>query len=149
VQLANPIDVGVYSQDTAFPNADKILYNSYSLFRDSLNPVTPPTPGDSCNFTTTVCVEEGDYHVDISLTSSAGGYHLMVQLNARNAAITNLLNPGTLGQTYYTFIPPGTTPNSSPVFADIPVPFICTSDTNSIVNLAVDPDGDSLSYSFQ
>ena len=148
VMLANPIILGVYSQDVANPNSDKVLFSTFSLIRDSLQMVIPPTPGDSCNFVDSVCVQEGDYHVDIALPVSAGGYHLMVQLNARNAAITNLANPGNLGQTYYTFIPPSSFQNHSPVFADIPVPFICTNDTVSIVNLATDADGDSLSYSF-
>jgi hypothetical protein len=147
-QLANPIDLGAYSQNIASPNASKILYNTFSLVQDSLKSINPPAAGAGCSFTTTVCVQEGDYHADITLGSSTGGYHLIAQLNARNAATSNLQNPGMLGQTYYSFIPPSSITNSSPTFADVPVPFICTSDTNTIVNLASDPDGDSLAYSF-
>ena len=148
VPLADPIDLGIYTQDTANPNANKTLYTIFSLQQDSLQIVNPPTPGDSCGFTTPVCVQEGDYHSDIFVPSNPGGYHLIVQLNARNAAVTNLNNPGNLGQTYYAFIPPSSVQNQSPVFADIPVPFICIDDTISIVNLATDGDGDSLSYAF-
>lgn len=148
VPLLNEIDLGVYIQDTLNPNADKALDSVYFLVLDSLQLLPTPSPFDSCNISTNVCVQEGSYHVDLNITVNSGGYHLLVQLNARNAAITNLNNPGNLGQTYYTFIPPGSVYNTSPVFSYIPVPFICTNDTNSLVNLATDVDGDSLSYSF-
>ena len=111
--------------------------------------ITPPNPGSNCSFSTTVCVEEGIYEADIFLPPSAGGYHLMVERCCRNGNIVNLSNPGGIGMTYYAFIPADPIINSSPVFSDVPVPFICTGDTITIVNNAVDPDGDVLVYSFE
>ncbi len=148
--LSGSYELGVYEHSAANP---QILYNTFTLGRDSLQRVNPPSQGDSCSFTTSVCVEEGDYHADIALGSSTEGYYLLTEMNARNAAIVNLFNTqmppaSSLGQTYFALIPPSAITNSSPTFADIPVPFICTSDTISIVNLATDVDGDSLSYSF-
>lgn len=38
--------------------------------------------------------------------------------------------------------------NSSPQFTDLAIPYVCLGDTTSIINNAVDPDGDKLIYSF-
>ncbi|MCX6291806.1 MAG: gliding motility-associated C-terminal domain-containing protein [Bacteroidetes bacterium] len=155
-QLANSYQLGIYPQDTTNPNADKILYNSYTMGMAPGFPqyVNPPSPGGACSFSTTVCVQEGVYQDTVNIPSSAGGYHLLIELCCRNYNILNLANVqqppvGTgVGQTYYAFIPPNLIINSSPQFNDVPVPFICTSDTTSLVNTATDPDGDSLAYSF-
>lgn len=141
--------LGIYPQDTANPNADKIWFQTDIMPITSQQFITPPNPGSNCNFSTTVCVEEGIFEADILLPPSSGGYHLMVERCCRNGNIVNLSNPGGIGMTYYAFIPPDPIVNSSPVFSDVPVPFICTGDTITIVNNAVDPDGDVLVYSFE
>ncbi len=141
--------LGVYPQDPANPNADKIWLQTDIMPVTSQQFITPPNPGSNCSFSTTVCVEEGIYEADILLPPSNGGYHLMVERCCRNGNIVNLSNPGGIGMTYYAFIPPDPIINSSPVFSDVPVPFICTGDTITIVNNAVDPDGDVLVYSFE
>ena len=141
--------LGVYLQDPLNPNNDKDWFSTEILPLISSNFITPPSPGVECSFNTTVCVEEGVFEGNILLPPSQGGYHLMVERCCRNGNIANLSNPGSLGQTYYCFIPPDPVINSSPQFSDIPVPFICTGDTVSIVNNAVDPDGDELVYSFE
>ena len=155
--LPDSLFLGIYKQDIANPNAVKQRYgNKVRMNSTNLSVVEPPTPGDSCNFTTTVCVQEGDYQADIYLPASSGGYHLLIELCCRNYNIINLDNPPPpqpptnvgVGQSYYAFIPPNPKLNSSPVFAEIPVPFICVGDTISVVNSAIDPDGDVLVYSF-
>ncbi len=68
----------------------------------------------------------------------------MLERCCRNGNIANLSTPGSIGQTYYCFLPPDPVVNNSPQFSDIPVPFICTGDSVTIVNNAFDPDGDVL-----
>ncbi|MEP7169169.1 MAG: hypothetical protein ABI855_07330, partial [Bacteroidota bacterium] len=140
--------LGVYLQDPALPNADKDWFETDVMPITLQQFITPPNPNSNCNFSSTVCVEEGIYETDIFLPASTGGYHLMVERCCRNGNIVNLSNPGSIGQTYYCFIPADPVINSSPVFADVAVPFVCTGDTITVVNNAVDPDGDVLQYSF-
>ena len=141
--------LGIYNQDIINPNADKNWFRTENLMLMSSNFVTPPSVGVNCNFTSTVCVEEGIFEANILLPPDPGGYHLIVERCCRNGNIVNLSNPGSIGQTYYCFIPPAPIINSSPQFSDIPVPFICAGDLASIINNATDPDGDSLVYSFE
>ncbi len=147
--LDNSMFLGIYEQDINFPNDDKNWFATEDLLLTSSTFINPPSVGPTCNFSTTVCVQEGIFEADISLPPSTGGYHIMVERCCRNGNIANLNNPGGVGQTYYCFIPPAGTINSSPQFSDIPVPYMCTNDTVSIVNNAYDPDGDSLVYSFE
>ncbi|HKR04034.1 MAG TPA: hypothetical protein VJY62_05295 [Bacteroidia bacterium] len=141
--------LGVYLQDPALPNADKAWFETDNMPITVQQFITPPNPNSNCNFSSTVCVEKGIYETDIFLPASAAGYHLMVERCCRNGNIVNLSNPGSIGQTYYCFIPANPVINSSPVFADVAVPFVCTGDTITVVNNAVDPDGDVLQYSFE
>ena len=49
---------------------------------------------------------------------------------------------------FYSYIPPYGYENASPIFTDNPVPFICSGDTTTFLNTAIDPDGDELIFSF-
>jgi hypothetical protein len=147
--LDNSMSLGIYNQDVNNPNNDKDWFATETLLLTSSAFIDPPSVGPTCNFTTTVCVQEGVFEADISLPQDPGGYHLIVERCCRNGNIANLNNPGGIGQTYYCYVPPAGTINSSPQFSDIPVPYMCTNDTISIVNNAFDPDGDSLVYSFE
>ncbi|MBL0343125.1 MAG: hypothetical protein IPP71_21015 [Bacteroidetes bacterium] len=141
--------LGIYNQDPLNPNDDKNWFATENLILISSGFITPPSIGSNCAFSSSVCVEEGVFEADILLPPDPGGYHLMVERCCRNGNLVNLSTPGSIGQTYYCFIPPSPIINSSPQFNDIPVPFICAGDTATIVNNAFDPDGDSLVYSFE
>ncbi len=141
--------LGIYTQDPLNPNNDKNWFSTANLMLVNSSFITPPSPGIDCSFNTTVCVEEGIFETDILVPPHPGGYHLMVERCCRNGNIANLSTPGSIGQTYYCFLPADPVVNNSPLFSDIPVPFICTNDTVTIVNNAVDPDGDLLVYSFE
>ena len=141
--------LGIYDQDPLNPNDDKNWFRTETLNIISQSFITPPSPGINCPFNTTVCVEEGVYEAVILLPPSSGGFHLIAERCCRNGNIQNLNAPGSIGQSYYCFIPPSPIINSSPQFSDIPVPYICAGDLVTIVNNAFDPDGDSLVYSFE
>lgn len=143
------MDLYMYLQDPSDPTGDKIWFRTESIPLVSSSFITPPSVGVNCSFSSTVCVEEGIFEMDVLVPPDPGGYHLIIERCCRNGNIANLSTPGSLGQTYYCFLPPTPIINSSPQFNDIPVPFICAGDTVTIVNNAYDPDGDSLVYSFE
>ena len=72
----------------------------------------------------------------------------MLTINSRNAFITNLSASVGEFMTLSVNIPPGTLPNSSPVFSNNAYSLICLGENSSIINNAYDADGDRLSYRF-
>lgn len=146
-ELDESIELAVYDEDPTDPNGNKNLYRTFEIFR--LDTATIDLPfSDNCTPPANVCVQVGTFVEDIELPPTNGGYHLMYERCCRNGNIVNFDNPGDQGMSYYAFIPPTSIQNSSAVFADAPVPYICTSDTESILNSATDADGDVLKYSF-
>ena len=76
-------------------------------------------------------------------------YTLAFETCCRNNSITSLTNPGTNGMyvgsvTINTQITPC---NSTPVFNNPPIPYICSGQTYTFNQGAFDPDGDSLVFS--
>ncbi|MBK8846897.1 MAG: gliding motility-associated C-terminal domain-containing protein [Bacteroidetes bacterium] len=147
-QMPSNFTLAVYENDSAAPNANKILYNTYIFPLASQQFITPPNANDTCAFLPNECVEEGIYTGSIEVPPSTGGYHLLMERCCRNQNIVNVFNPGDVGMVFYAFIPPTTVTNNSPQFQVAPVPYICAFDTVSILNSAVDPDGDILEYKF-
>lgn len=147
--LLNKIVLGVYNEDPANPNATtKTKYGQFNIPRINLVYIVPPDPNDSCAFVPNVCVQEGTYEGIINVDSTGGGYHFIADDCCRNGNILNINNPTGVGFAFYAFVPPTAIVNNSPVYAVAPVPFLCTSDTTSILNSAIDPDGDLLVYNF-
>jgi len=145
-----PIDMnlGVYENDTTNPGGDKLLVLNTVIPLIIQQPVEPPNANDSCTFAPNVCVEEGIYQDIISVPPNNIGYYFISDRCCRNNNIVNLDNPGNAGEAYFAFAPAPSIVNSSPTFAVDPVPFICNTDTVSVLNQAFDPDGDSLVYNF-
>lgn len=149
--LDQQLTTGIYPQNPFQPNANKSLYTTLSLPLISSAFIVPPSTNPNCTVGNNVCVQEGLYEATINLPPSVGGYHLIIDRCCRNYNIANLnvATPPGSGAAYYAFIPPTSSPNTSPTFATAPVPYICFGDTVSVLNSAFDPDGDSLAYSFQ
>ncbi len=83
---------------------------------------------------------------DIS-TISCDSIRLELENCCRNGAIDNVLNPGSASlYSNVTVINFTTGKNSSPAFAQDPVPYICLNQPSVFFQGATDPDGDSLSY---
>ncbi|MEX0966963.1 MAG: gliding motility-associated C-terminal domain-containing protein [Bacteroidia bacterium] len=131
------LSVGIYLN-----NGSRNLFRVKSMSLKSEKSVDPPAGGSNCAFQPDVCLRQGIYTDTIILPASALGYHLSHVRCCRN----DLTNLPQMGQTYYSFIPPTTLQNSSPVFTGIPAPFICINDEIALGNQATDPDGDSLVY---
>jgi len=110
-----------------------------------------PVGNTTCPEVKSACLDQGLYETTVTLPNNSTGYHLKWERCCRNTQ-NNLRddNSGSpyQGQTYYGFIPASSLKNSSPIFQDMPIPFMCVNDTTTIRNRTIDPDGDSLSYRF-
>jgi hypothetical protein len=142
--------VGIYTQD--IPNnpmggGDKPYETLVTVNLYDTTLIVPPG-ASTCAIGQGTCIIEGLYEGTIDLPINFTGFHLYWYDCCRNAAIDNLQLPGGTGFAFHAFIPPTLVNNSSPVFGDVPVPFICVGDTTSILNTAFDPDGDLLVFSF-
>ncbi|MBX2981974.1 MAG: gliding motility-associated C-terminal domain-containing protein [Flavobacteriales bacterium] len=142
------LPVGVYSDDPTAPNANKTMLTSGLVYVTSYGVITPDL-ADDCSLGDGQCVEESRLEGEVVLSASPTGFHLYLQLFARNQSIDNLVDPGGTGMGFYSYIPPTAIVNSSPVFTGTPVPYICISDTTAFSNAAIDSDGDSLVFSFE
>ena len=143
--------IAIYDHDISATNpmggGNKSYVMDINLNLVDSNLVEPPV-SSGCAVGQSVCIYKGVYEGIVDLPLSFKGYHLYFENFARNGAITNLLNPGGTAMAFHAYIPPTLVNNSSPVFSDDPVPFLCLNDTVSILNTAIDPDGDQLIFSF-
>lgn len=123
---------------------------SLSFYMPRLDIVELDPPIDTCAFDPGICVEEAIFSKIVSLPPSASGYHLFHQTFARNNSLQNINNPGGTGEGFHTYIPntAALLTNSSPVWTNFPPVFVCQGQDLDFDHSAVDPDGDSLVYSF-
>jgi gliding motility-associated-like protein len=142
------MSLGVYQDDLSSTLGNKTLLVSTSLSLTFQQFVTPPAVDTSCSFSSAACVEEGIYEVFVLLPANTTGYYFIADRCCRNNNIINLDLPGSTGETYIAVAPAPSIVNNSPEFVIDPVPYICANDTISILNQAIDPDGDILVYSF-
>lgn len=139
--------VGAYFQDNNNPFADKVKYQDIVVTLVDSTVIVPDLP-NNCNVGQGLCTTEGIFEGFVDLPLSFDGFHLYYHLCCRNVALTNVQNPNGTGIGYYAFIPPSLVDNSAPVFSGEPTPFLCTNDTTTFLNTAIDPDGDQLIFSF-
>lgn len=140
--------IGVYEQDIQNDpmggGAKNWIMNVDVQLVDS-NHVNPNLPGN-CPIGSNVCIYKGVYEGYVDLPVSFNGYHLYYERCCRNGSIVNLVPSESMA--FHAYIPSPLLPNSSPVFTDDPVPFLCAGDTTTILNTAYDADGDLLVFSF-
>jgi gliding motility-associated-like protein len=117
-------------------------------------PLVTPVPANNNNpcmqSPNGVCVEQGVYTRTVNLPPRPGGYFLVYETCCRNNTILNILNPGNQGSTYRIYIPGPelAAVNSSPRFNQMPSLYVCSGAPLNYLHSAIDPDGDSLVYSF-
>ncbi|REJ84858.1 MAG: PKD domain-containing protein [Bacteroidetes bacterium] len=146
--------IGIPAPSTAY------LSINYSNCAQSLGVTCYPRPGTGqevtpvCSSATTTCnggsftgIQEWIYDGIVTLPMQCTDWTFAYSLCCRNAAITNINNPGT--STFYIYANLNNTIspcNSSPVFSNKPVPFLCLGQQFCFNHGAHDPDGDSLVY---
>jgi len=112
------------------------------------NPVPPNIP--TCVTNPGLCLQEAVYTAVVNnLPPNPGGYHLYYQYCCRNASLSNVQNPLSTGESWYTYIPDNNLwlTNSSPSWANFPPVFVCQGQNLNFDHSATDLDGDSLVYS--
>lgn len=94
------------------------------------------------------CVTEFKFERTISLPANQEGYIIGYQRCCRNDIITNIIDPGNVGATYWIHIP-GTKlgrDNNAAYFKNLPPNFLCLNAPMVFDHSAIDSDGDSLVY---
>lgn len=117
-----------------------------TVLRSNFNEITPAAPPGCPVLAPRVTL--AIYNTTVSLPAVPEGYRTEFSVGNRNFGIANLVNSGGEAMTLAVSMPPGTLPNTSPVFSDDAVAVICLGDTVSVLNNAYDADGDRLSYRF-
>ena len=117
----------------------------------STTEVTPICSGSNltyCNGGFLAGVEQYIFADTVSLTISCSDWVFSYSLCCRNAAITNLMNPGSMNIYYETTLDNLNTPfNNSVEFINIASSFIYVGQPHQLSFAAFDIDGDSLAYS--
>lgn len=139
------IQLGIYEANN--------LYAQYTvdLVVSSIEPLDTELENPCGNLPPELCMQRLEYTITINLPPSSTGYDLVFQRCCRNPGIANIPNPGDVGITLTTQIPPLTSdsnPNSSPQFNVYPPEAICSNFDFFLDQSATDADGDSLVYSF-
>jgi len=144
--------IGVYEGSNVVTNISLTQTVTLNLNSVDSNRIGIDLPSGCPAPPTSVCVYEVIYRGSVDLPLTSLGYHFIFDKCCRNV-LTNISSPqppsNGSGVIYYAWTSGPLSGNSSPVFADLSVPFICQGDTIPILNTAVDPDGDQLLFSFE
>jgi VCBS repeat-containing protein len=106
------------------------------------------TSQTTCSNGTAPGIQRIDYEVTIALPGQCPDWRIWVTDCCRNQAITTLNGAAGLGIYIEARLNNSNTDNSSPQFAIDPILFVCTGANFAFNNGAIDPEGDSLVYSF-
>lgn len=136
-----------------YGRGNNLLLNRLTIPENDRITITKTTYDPCIDNKPEVCYVVVTYIAEIDLPDYDKGYILAEQECCRINGIINVLNSGNTGITNYNVIPGvignvSYTKNSSPLFAQKDTAVICHSSHFSLDFSAVDPDGDSLSYSF-
>lgn len=141
-----PAEFAIY-QGTELNNS---LHSTYSLNDYDYTKLIPDTPQCVTNIPL-VCVEEAVYSFEATLPVLANqSYFVVYQRCCRNNTITNIVNPGDVGATYFIELTPAAMAanNNSPEYVNFPPIIICNNLPLVFNHSATDADGDLLVYSF-
>ena len=139
------IQLGIFEGNNPFINY------TVDLDEATITPLETVLENPCGNLPEDLCLQRLEYSIVVNLPPSPIGYDLVFQRCCRNPGISNIPNPGDVGITLTTQIPPfvdDANPNSSPVFNTFPPEAICTNFDFFLDQGATDIDGDSLSYAF-
>ncbi len=135
--------VSIWTASGASPYLNLILSAPEINFID-------PNPGNPCLIVpNNVCVQEGVYTfplVDLPIIDES--YFIAYQRCCRNNTITNIINPGGTGATYFMDLLPKAQEecNTGPVFDNFPPIVLCANEEFVVDHSATDAEGDQLVY---
>ncbi len=151
VPFDNPAIIGVFYGD--YQKAFRVGDDGTFRFAQTVDDTLRETIDNVClGKFDRVCVHQTIYKDTINLPLDDRGYYLVYQRCCRNTIISNITDPTETGTTFSVFVPslPLNPPefNSSPQWGDWPPIYTCTNLPFEFNHGAIDPDGDSLVYSF-
>ena len=136
--------VGIYEVGTNNLVANVTLYQVNLSFVNLGDPCYTPDPN-------VVRIQEGIFQNNspVTLSNNSNGYYIQYEIFARNAIVTNIVDPGNTGMGIFAMFPnPALGQNSSPDFGIYPADaYFCINQTKVFNFPVTDPDGDSLVYS--
>ncbi|UFH57012.1 hypothetical protein [Spirosoma sp. KNUC1025] len=141
------VSVGIFSKRT------NQLIGYVPLNRISSEPILYTKPACiNASLSTRLIRHSIDLTLDPNVFNDAGGYYMSWERCCRNGTISNIINPGGAGSTFYLEFPAianGSTRvyNSSPVFTIPKGDYACIGQPFTLDFSAKDADGDSLTYS--
>jgi gliding motility-associated-like protein len=142
-------DIGVYEHDLQNSPMGggpvKSFVGSVNMTLVLVERIDPNIP-NGCNIGTGTCIDKAVYEGFIDVPLNFSGYHIFYERCCRNGTIVNLIPDESMS--FHAYLSPPLLENSSPVFTDDPIPFLCAGDTTTLLNSAIDPDGDMLVFSF-
>lgn len=130
--------------DTLLPLSSQLAV--VPMIWQSANQISSNLPSN-CVDTSVGCIGKVIYVNQVLLPSTFTGYHFVYDEGARVNSIINFNSP-TKGMLLPAWSAGPATKNSSPIFRDLNRSFLCIDQTKTIVNLALDIDGDQLNYEF-
>ena len=119
---------------------------------DGFLPFTNPLCSINSPILTRILVYESIVSLPAASYSDPEGYYIIWERCCRNHIVTNIIDPGGSGQTFYMEFPPvwrngAPFQNASPDFVPINSDYPCIQELFSLSFEATDADGDSLAYS--
>ena len=142
-------DIGVYEHDLQNSPMGggpvKSFVGSVNMTLVLVERIDPNIP-NGCNIGTGTCIDKAVYEGFIDVPLNFSGYHLFYERCCRNGTIVNLIPQESMS--FHAYLSPPLLGNNSPVFTDDPIPFLCAGDTTTLLNSAIDPEGDMLVFSF-
>lgn len=142
----NPAYIGIFSNDGQVSIRDSIGRRANG---DTVANFVPPNFSNECvNNPPTLCLRRLEFKNIYSLPRNSSGYKIVYIRCCRNESIVNIINPGQVGATYFTDIPPSNEVqcNTSARFNNYPPQIICINTPLYYDHSAFDADGDSISY---
>ncbi|GAA5220336.1 hypothetical protein GCM10025777_09660 [Membranihabitans marinus] len=144
--LDSDASIAIYRGDSRYSLVGSFMTPLRS--RDYINPPDYPCvelpPG--------LCVERGKYEFEINIPAwpSTQTYTIVYQRCCRNNTISNIVDPGSIGATFYTQISPESQAecNNSPVFKNFPPTVVCVGQAFVFDHSVTDTEADSISYKF-
>ena len=112
--------------------------------------ITHPCPGHAttCTGGNEPGIQKWEFEGQYCFPAQCTDWNINIAISARNAAITTLQNPGADDIYIEAQLDNSISDNNSPQFSVDPIVFVCIGQPFTFNNGAIDPDGDSLVYSF-
>lgn len=138
----DPVVVGMYEKGT-----NRLVTSFWLPLVSGVNDTVPIKQKD-CSEPIDFCMFIAGYELEIEADEEnwnhSQGYYLSWERCCRNSVVSNIIDAGSKGITFYTEIPPFSIKNSTPEFNNLPLTILCVGDFFRFKFDIDDRDGDSV-----